>query len=59
MTKAEIIEQLTRNYGDAAMFALETSCVVEADYEQGYIHILDLILPALEEEMSANGSLDL
>lgn len=51
MTKEDIISKLSDHYGEAALFALETSCVTDEDYEQGYEHVLSMILPALEEEM--------
>lgn len=58
MTKAEILAQLEQHYGEAGYFAYETSCITDADFELGYDHVLGLILPALEEELSAqNGDL--
>ena len=50
----EVRERLETNYGDLALRALETSCVVKMDYQLGYEHVMSKIHPALEEEILAD-----
>lgn len=48
-------DRVATEYGDAGTSALETSCVTRADCAKGYDHVLSMILPALEEELIAEG----
>ena len=51
MTYEGVTKELREMYGDAGVFALETSCVTTADCELGIDHVVNMILPALEEEL--------
>ena len=57
LTRDELADRLSREYGDAGVFALETGDVGDEDLDLGYEHCLGMILPALEEELIANGEL--
>lgn len=56
--RAAIRTRLETEYGEMALWALETSCVVQEDYDKGYDHVLMMIHPALEEEMLAQDMRD-
>lgn len=54
--KESVHAELQKRYGDAGIFAAESMCLVEADYREGPDHCVDLILPALEEELGYDGT---
>lgn len=51
MDMEQLAERLRRDFGDAGVYALETSALTEADLALGYEHVLERIAPALEEEL--------
>lgn len=56
MTYQEFADKLKEHYGDAGIFALETSCVTSAAIaDMSFDEALELILPALEEELMNEG----
>ena len=51
MTYEELIAKARHYYGDAGLFAVETSCIGPDDLAKGLDHCLERIAPALEEEL--------
>lgn len=53
MTKEELFAKLEEDFGMAGVFAAESMCLTQDDFDEGYDWCLDCIAPALEEELMA------
>lgn len=57
-TREQFMKDMEHHYGDAGVYAAETCSITNADILLGFDHCLALCLPALEEELIANGKLN-
>lgn len=53
----QIMREMESHFGMAGVFAMESMCVTDADCQKGFEHVCDLIAPALEEELIAQGDI--
>jgi hypothetical protein len=56
ITSEEFYARIEKEYGKPGVYAAESSAVDSADFLLGYDHCLQMVLPALEEELIAEES---